>query len=109
MRPVHFTVIAVDACDPSPTSVLQSVASSEPDDAPGGGDGATTHDIQSASVGTPDFDVLLRAERAGHGRGRIYSGRYLSTDASGNAGAGVGLVVVPHDASSLPPRCRRHS
>ena len=106
MRPVHFAIVAVDACDPSPAVLLQSVTSSEPDDAPGRGDGATTRDIQGAAIGTPDFDVLLRAERADRGPGRTYSARYRSTDASGNVGRGVGIVVVPHDRRHCPPSGR---
>ena len=104
MRPVHFTVLAADACDPSPMVLLQSVASSDPDDAPGKSDGATTGDVQGAAVGTPDFDVFLRAERDGRGPGRTYSARYRSTDASGNFGMGVGTVAVPKDLRRLPQR-----
>jgi hypothetical protein len=102
MRPVQFTVLAVDACDPSPVTLLQSVASSDPDDAPGRGDGATTGDIQGAAAGTADFDVLLRAERDDRGPGRTYSAHYLSTDASGNVATGVGTVAVPHDLRRAP-------
>ena len=102
MRPVHFTVVAVDACDPSPVTVLQSVASSEPDDAPGGWDGVTRTDIQGTAIGTPDLDVFLRAERDGRRSGRTYTARYRSTDASENAGIGLGTVAVLHDPSHLP-------
>jgi galactose oxidase-like protein len=102
MRPVHFTVLVVDACDPSPVRLLQSVASNEPDDAPGKSDGATTGDVQGAAAGTPDVDVLLRAERDGRGPGRTYSARYRSTDASGNVGMAGGTVTVPHDLRHLP-------
>jgi hypothetical protein len=102
MRPVHFTVVAVDACDPSPVTLLQSVASSDPDDARGLSDGATTGDIQGVAAGTADFDVSLRAERDGHRPGRIYTARYRSTDASGNVGAGAGTVAVTHDQRQHP-------
>jgi hypothetical protein len=97
LRPVRFTVTAVDACDPSPAVLLQSLASSEPDDAPGGGDGATTGDVQGASLGTADFEFLLRAERAGGGPGRTYGAVYRAIDAAGNVATGAGVVVVPHD------------
>jgi hypothetical protein len=97
MLPVHFTVSAVDACDPSPMTRLLSVVSSEPDDASGPGDGASLRDVQGATAGTADFDVALRAERDGRGPGRTYSARYLSTDAAGNVGTAVGTVTVPHD------------
>ena len=101
MHPVHSRVVVLDACDPSPQVVLASVASSEPDDAPGGGDGNTTNDIQGAIPGTPDFDVLLRAERDGNGPGRTYTIRYQAGDASGNIGAGQDVVIVPHDQSGI--------
>jgi hypothetical protein len=96
MRAVHVGVAAVDVCDPSPRLVLQSIASSESDDAPGGGDGNTTGDVQQASYGTADLDVLLRAERQGSGPGRVYTLEYAATDASGNAAAGAVSVIVPH-------------
>jgi hypothetical protein len=102
MRPVHFTVVAVDACDPTPVTLLQSLASSDPDDAPGRGDGATVGDVQGADVGTADFDVLLRAERDDRGQGRIYTARYRSTDASGNVATGAGTATVPHDQRRPP-------
>jgi len=101
LRPVHYAVLAVDACDPSPVTVLQSVASSDPDDAPGRWDGATTGDILGAAVGTADFDVLLRAERDGREPERTYSARYVATDRSGNVGTGIGAVAVSHDQRLL--------
>jgi hypothetical protein len=76
---------------------LQSVASSEPDDAPGGGDGATTADVQGAAAGNADFDLLLRAERAGSGPGRAYSAVYRAIDGAGNVATATGIVTVPHD------------
>jgi hypothetical protein len=103
MRPVQLTVVAVDACDPSPVVFLQAVTSSEPDDVPGQGDGATVGDVQGATAGAPDFDVLLRAERDGRGPGRIYRMSYRATDASGNAGTGVGSVAVYHDVGRPRP------
>jgi hypothetical protein len=102
MRSVHFTVVAVDACDPNPVTVLQSLSSSDPDDAPGRGDGATVGDVQGADAGAADFDVLLRAERHDRGQGRIYTARYRSTDASDNVATGGGTVAVPHDQRRPP-------
>ena len=101
MSPGHSRVVVHDACDPSPQVILASVVSSEPDDAPGGGDGNTTNDIQGAVLGTPDFDVLLRAERAGNGPGRTYTIRYQALDASGNIGAGQDAVIVAHDQGGI--------
>jgi hypothetical protein len=95
MRAVHVGVTAIDVCDPTPRLVLQSIVSSEPDDAPGGGDGNTAGDIRQASYGTADVDVLLRAERQGGGPGRVYTLDYTATDASGNAAEGTTSVIVP--------------
>jgi hypothetical protein len=96
MRAVHVGVAVVDVCDPSPRIVLRSVVSSEPDDAPGGGDGTTTGDVQQASCGTADVDLLLRAERQGSGPCRTYTLAYQATDGSGNASTGTTSVSVPH-------------
>jgi subtilisin family serine protease len=102
MSPVATTVTATDICDPNPTITLASVTSSEPDDAQGGGDGVTTNDIQDASVGTPDFQLLLRAERDGKGTGRNYTVSYRATDHSGNSSAVAGTTVnVPHDRGNV--------
>lgn len=98
MVAVTATVTASDVCDPNPlTIVLTSVTSDEPDNAPGGGDGNTTNDIQGAELGLPDFSFELRAERAGSGDGRIYTAIYTATDISGNAASDAGFVLVPHD------------
>ncbi len=97
MTTVNTTVVATDTCDPSPRVELSSVVSSEPDDAPGDGDGSTTDDIGGAAIGTPDFEVLLRAERDGNGPGRTYTVTYQASDHSGNAAVAMTEVVVPHD------------
>ncbi|HEV8198641.1 MAG TPA: hypothetical protein VGS03_01315 [Candidatus Polarisedimenticolia bacterium] len=88
---------AVDVCDPDATVKLVSATSSEPDDAPGAGDGTTTGDIEDAAIGTPDVSVLLRAERAAAGTGRVYTLEYTATDASGNPASSSVQVTVPHD------------
>ena len=59
MKPVTVTADASDNCDANPDIVLVSVISNEPDDAPGGGDGHTTNDIQDADIGTEDYNVSL--------------------------------------------------
>src|SRR5207247_7074554 len=56
--PVHVSWQARDLCDPSPSVVLVSATSSEPDDAPGTGDGNTLGDIEGAQPGTADGVVL---------------------------------------------------
>src|SRR5262245_45407837 len=97
LREVHLRAEVVAACTPpgSTQAMLVSVTSSEPDN--GLGDGDTENDIQGADIGTADHDLLLRAERSGGGRGRVYTLVYSVTDASGATSEGRGFVRVPHD------------
>jgi hypothetical protein len=83
---------ATDLCGPFSVE-LESAASSEPDDAPGGGDGATLGDIAIGAGGS----LELRAERDGRGDGRVYTVAFQATDASGNSTTQTFEVVVPHD------------
>jgi hypothetical protein len=92
---VSASVLAQDHCGPTAV-VLISVTSSEPDNAPGLGDGDTNGDIQGAALGTVDFELQLRAERAGRGPGRSYTAVYHATDPSGNESSAAGSVEVPH-------------
>jgi hypothetical protein len=101
MRHVHFTVEATDICDPDPLITLYSVGSSEPDNAPNGGDGNTTGDIGDADIGTPDFDIRLRAERSGNGPGRAYTTTYMATDDQGNTSTASAITYVPHDRGGV--------
>jgi hypothetical protein len=121
MTPISIVILATDACaDPGeilPISV--SVASNEPDDAQGGGDGATLGDVHGHDgFGAPldvtaafQYDVatgqwigtvLLRAERAGDGSGRKYTIDVQAFDSSGNASTTSCCVVVPHDRRASP-------
>ncbi len=100
MVKVTADVTAADACGESSVQ-LASVTSSDPDDAPGVGDGSTVNDIQDASPGTADFDLQLRAERAGEGNGRLYSLVYRATDGSGNVAERTALLLVPHDQAGV--------
>jgi hypothetical protein len=93
---VAAAVEAVDLCGAA-VVVLESVTSSEPDDAPDGEDGATSSDVQDADLGTADFALRLRAERSGAGPGRIYEVTYRATDGAGNAATATSTAVVPHD------------
>jgi hypothetical protein len=81
-----------DLCGPS-FAELETAESSEPDDASGGGDGATVGDIVIGAAGS----LELRAERDGRGDGRVYTLVYEATDKSGNAAMQTLEVVVPHD------------
>src|SRR5207247_6101411 len=80
------------------TVKLHEVVSSEPDDAPGMGDGETAGDIAGADSGAADSEILLRAERSGEGPGRVYTLTYEASDQSGNAIRVSRQVLVPHDA-----------
>jgi hypothetical protein len=95
LHEIDLLVLESDACDPDPDFTLTSVTSNEPDN--GTGDGDTTNDIQGADVGTDDRELLLRAERAGNGSGRVYTILGNVTDASGNSTNAATQVVVPHD------------
>jgi sugar lactone lactonase YvrE len=94
MVPIRASAQVGDACG-TPAVTLVSVISSEPDDAPGAGDGNTAQDIQGAEEGTADFDFLVRAERCGRGPGRTYTVTYRVTDASGNSTMARAVVTVP--------------
>lgn len=88
----------------SPLSVeLVSVVSSEPDDAPVGGDGSTTNDIQNASDGSDDRSFDVRAERAASGDGRTYTATYRVTDAAGVVATSNATVFVPHSQGAGKP------
>lgn len=91
--PVHANVAAAD-CNPV-TVRLESLTSSEPDDAPGGSDGMTVGDIQGAAVGTADFDFLLRAERSATDAGRTYTATYSVADSLGHSALVQGFAFVP--------------
>ena len=92
---IHAAVTVTDICDPSPTFVLTSITSNEPDN--GLGDGDFPNDIQGATYGTPDVDFQLRSERSGTGAGRTYTIVYTGLDGSGNSSQAVVTVLVPHD------------
>jgi hypothetical protein len=97
--PVAATSAAWDVCDPAPRVIALGASSSEPDDAPGTGDGDTLGDIQAGDPRSP-VSWNLRAERDGAGGGRVYRLRYEARDASGNTAPGLGVVTVPHDQGS---------
>jgi predicted extracellular nuclease len=90
-RTVTVTVGASDSVDPSPDVSLVSATSNEPDDAPGGADGATTGDV----VVVDDTTFRLRAERSETGSGRVYTLTYRVVDACGNASQQTATVTVP--------------
>ena len=89
--PVSVSVSVSDTCDAAPISKIISVSSSEPIE--GTGDGDTAPDWQI----TGNLTLNLRAERAGKGKGRIYTIMVGSTDASSNLSTKAVIVTVPHD------------
>ncbi|MEK7798466.1 MAG: hypothetical protein AAB297_01445, partial [Acidobacteriota bacterium] len=94
--PVHVDLSAADACSASVTVLLETVASSEPDDAQGSGDGRTAGDVRGVDPGD-DRDVLLRAERGANGPGRTYVFSYMITDAAGLTRRLQVVVTVPRN------------
>jgi len=92
-RLVHVTVDynVTDNCPLPPDSCTLSVTSNEPIN--GTGDGDTFPDW----IVLDDHHVLLRAERAGNGNGRIYTITITCTDSGGNSSHQSVTVSVPHD------------
>lgn len=88
------TLAVADDLDPSPTTAVE-VANSEA--SVSSGSGQTDPDVEIKSVGEGKWEVWLRAERSGGGKGRQYSLRVTARDAAGNETAQDGVVAVPHD------------
>jgi hypothetical protein len=89
MVPVSVSIVATDNCV-TPTCAISSVSSNEPIN--GLGDGNTSPDWAITSPTT----LLLRAERAGVGSGRVYTIGVTCTDGV-NTALGSTTVTVPHD------------
>jgi hypothetical protein len=94
--PVDISAVATDSCGVA-DAILMEVTSSEADDALGTGDGSTTGDIAGAEMGSADTQILLRAERAAEGPGRVYVIRYMARDEAGLTVEKQIEVLVPHD------------
>ncbi|GEM_PF-927833 len=92
MIPVRVRLHAIDCTEVH--SKIVEVTSNEPVN--GTGDGNTSPDWEIVG----DMKVLLRAERAGPGNGRVYTIIVTSVDASGNSTMSRVRVVVPHDMGS---------
>ena len=88
---VRVEVKASDACG-EVSSKIVSVTSNEPVN--GHGDGNTSPDWKI----TGDLTVDLRAERAGPGKGRIYTIKLEISDHAGNKVTRNLTVSVPHDS-----------
>lgn len=77
----------------STTIAVTTVTQDEPIN--GLGDGDTSPDAVIQGQG-----VLLRAERAGTGNGRVYHVSFTATDSKGGSCVGAVNVTVPHDEKS---------
>lgn len=88
MVPVTVAYGVTDNCGPLANAL--GVSSSEPAD--GTGDGDTAPDWRVID----DHHVLLRAERAGGGAGRVYTITITSTDSAGYSSRRSVTVSVPH-------------
>jgi len=88
---VRILAVARDTVDPSPVTRIVSVTSNEPVS------GSCGDDKSPDWVITGDLTLKLRAERADHGRGRIYTITVASRDRFGNSSLRTTTVKVPHD------------
>jgi hypothetical protein len=95
MIPVRLVGLVADACDPAPGLGLLQATSSEPDDAPGSGDGQTTGDIGTATFKGAEGVLLLRGERDSMGPGRVYTITCQVRDSTGNATGATATARVP--------------
>jgi len=91
MLPVSIAADVSDDRDPSPVCRILSVASSEPQNAPGDGNTGSDWNI------TGPLALELRAERSGGGAGRTYTITVECADTSGNRSQAPVKVQVPHD------------
>ena len=84
-----------DDCDATPDVMLVSIAMSEVDDIPGGGN--TSDDIRIGEDGS----IYLRSERSGTSSERIYTITYQAVDDYGNTSLRSATVGIPHDFKVL--------
>ena len=89
---VGFTYEASDDCDEVPSAVI--TVSSDEHPALANGSGGPRH-CPDASIDAETGEVLLRAERAGGGDGRVYVVTVTVTDACGNVSTCEASVGVP--------------
>lgn len=94
MVPIHLNYNTIDNCGGSVVNELQ-ISSNEPEN--GLGDGDTSPDWKIID----DHNILLRAERAGNGTGRVYTITIMSRDNLYNYSSKLVTVSVPHDKSNF--------
>jgi hypothetical protein len=88
MVPVVVSVSVSDQCGGSVSCRIVNVTSNEPEDGPR--DGHTSPDWEM----TGDLTLNVRAERSGHGTGRVYTITIVCTDAAGNQSTSTTTVTV---------------
>ncbi|HMQ14923.1 MAG TPA: DUF5011 domain-containing protein [Phycisphaerae bacterium] len=94
---VPITITAVThGSNPAVSITILSVTQDEPINGTGDGDTAPDAVIQGGTV-------LLRAERAGGGNGRVYRITFQATDGQGGTCTGSVTVRVPHDKGKNTP------
>jgi hypothetical protein len=87
----HVTIVGLtDSSNEPPIITYRRVAQDEPTAGPGDGD-------SSPDAIVSGNDILLRAERAGRGDGRVYVVHFTATNAHGAECAGMVKVTVPHN------------
>ena len=91
MTKVTLTARVTDDHDPAPVCRIVGVRSNEPTEGLGDGDSAPDWMV------TGSLTLLLRAERAGGGNGRLYTMDVACGDASKNTSIANVTVSVPHD------------
>jgi hypothetical protein len=92
LTPVTVTIVAEDESGDVFVELL-SVTSSDPDSGTYGAD--RENDIQDATIGTDDREVLLRAERNPKGNARVYTITFRISDIYGNSTIESVTVTVP--------------
>jgi hypothetical protein len=92
MYRVTRRISAIDSCDPNPEISVEVTSNESP---LGEGSGDTSQDWSVVLNGDGAYDVFLRAERSGNGRGRVYMIAVTCTDASGKTSVETATVPVP--------------
>jgi hypothetical protein len=93
MTPVFLDVSSSDICSPATMCKIASVNSNEPINGLGDGDTAPDWEING------ELEVMLRAERAGKGDGRVYTVNVQCTDSSGNSASKDVSITVAKNSS----------
>jgi endo-1,4-beta-xylanase len=89
MVPITLSYSVSDNCDAGLKPII-TISSNEPVDGTGDGDASPDWEVIDAR------HILLRAERAGNGSGRIYTITVTVTDSAGSSSSSSITVRVPH-------------